>query len=144
MRSALDARAELDLVVADASALVELVIDGRRRAGADVLLARYEASSEMTVVTAAHGLIEVINALRRLAMRGFLAPEHGLDLILDATGPRTRRIWALRQRMTAYDAASAAAAEALAAPLITVDGRLLRACRAAAIPAMHLDDLVAR
>jgi predicted nucleic acid-binding protein len=61
--------------------------------------------------------------------------------VLDATGPRLSRIWALRERMSAYDAAYAAAAQALAAPLITVDKRLLRACEEAGIAATHLDDL---
>lgn len=45
--------------------------------------------------------------------------------------------------MTAYDAAYAATAEALGVPLVTVDGRLLRACRAQGIAAEHLDDLLA-
>lgn len=45
--------------------------------------------------------------------------------------------------MSAYDAAYAAAAEALRAPLVTVDQRLLRACREAGIPAMQLVALAA-
>lgn len=88
--------------------------------------------------------------MRRLYLRGILTPEQGqmavewlgeLDLVLDATAPRLRRIWSLRDRMSAYDAAYAAAAEALDAPLVTVDARLLRGCRDAAISAMHLDQL---
>jgi predicted nucleic acid-binding protein len=63
------------------------------------------------------------------------------DLMLDATAPRARRIWSLRERMSAYDAAYAAVAEAVDVPLITVDDRLLAACEAAEIPAMSLDDL---
>jgi predicted nucleic acid-binding protein len=43
--------------------------------------------------------------------------------------------------MSAYDAAYAAAAEAVGAPLVTVDARLLAACSEAAIPAVHLDVL---
>jgi predicted nucleic acid-binding protein len=96
-------------------------------------------------------LIEAMSAVRRLTQRDVLTPEQGLaaldwlgelDLVLDATGPRMRRIWSLREGMTACDAAYAAAAEAFDAPLLTVDGRLLRACRDAAISAMHLDELV--
>ena len=45
------------------------------------------------------------------------------------------------QRMSAYDAAYAAAAEAFDARLVTVDARLVRACRDGAIPATHLDEL---
>lgn len=150
-RSALPPTPELELVVADASVLVELVVAGRHRRGADALLSRYAASPALTLVSAAHGLIEATSAVRRLTLGGLLTPEQGLaavdwlggfDLVLDATAPRLRRIWSLREGMTAYDAAYAAAADALAAPLVTVDGRLLRACRDVAIPAMHLDDLV--
>jgi predicted nucleic acid-binding protein len=130
--------------------LVELVLAGRHRRGADVLLARYAASTDLALASAAHGLVEAMSAVRRLAMRDVLTTEAGLaavewlgelDLVLDATAPRVRRIWALRERMSAYDAAYAAAAEALEAPLLTVDKRLLRACHDATISAMHLDDL---
>jgi len=130
--------------------LVELVIAGRHRRGADVLLARYAASPELTLVSAAHGLVEAMDVIRRLTQRDVLRPDDGLaavewlgelGLVLDATAPRMRRIWSLRERMSAYDAAYAAAAEAFAAPLLTVDQGLLRACRDAAIPAVHLDDL---
>ena len=136
----------------DASVLVELVIAGRHSRGADVLLSRYATLPSLTLVSAAHGLIEALSAVRRLVLRTDLTPEDGLaavewlvrlELILDATAPRARRIWSLRDRMSAYDAAYAAAAEALAAPLVTVDTRLLRACRDAGIPAIDLDDLTA-
>jgi predicted nucleic acid-binding protein len=136
----------------DASVLVELVIAGRHRRGADVLLSRYATLPSLTLVSAAHGLIEALSAVRRLVLRADLTPEDGLaavewlvrvDLVLDATAPRARRVWSLRDRMTAYDAAYAAAAEALAAPLVTVDTRLLRACRDAGIAAIDLDDLAA-
>ncbi len=136
----------------DASVLVELVIAGRHRRGADVLLSRYATLPSLTLVSAAHGLVEALSAVRRLVLRAVLTPEDGLaavewlvrlDLVLDATAPRARRIWSLRDRMSAYDAAYAAAAEALAAPLVTVDTRLLRACRDAGIAAIDLDDLTA-
>lgn len=129
--------------------LVELVVAGRHRRGAEALLRRYATVPRLTLVSAAHGLIEATSAVRRLVLRDDLAPEHGLDalewlaeldLALDPTAPRLRRIWSLRERMSAYDAAYAAAAEAFGVPLITVDGRLLRACHDAAIPARHLDD----
>jgi predicted nucleic acid-binding protein len=85
-------------------------------------------------------------------LRADLSPEEGLaavewlarlDLVLDATAPRARRIWSLRDRMSAYDAAYAAVAEALSAPLVTVDTRLLRACHDAGIAAVDLDELTA-
>lgn len=136
----------------DASVLVEMVVAGRSQRGADILLARYEASPELTLISAAHGLVEAISAVRRLALRGVLSDEQGLaavewltqfDLVLDASAPRARRIWSLREQMSAYDAAYAAAAEAFAAPLLTADEGLLRACHSAEIPAMHIDALPA-
>lgn len=95
-------------------------------------------------------MVEAISALRRLTLTGALEADQGLaavewlgrlDLILDPTAPRRRRIWSLREGMTAYDAAYAAAAEALDAPLLSVDQRLIRACADASIPAIHLDEL---
>jgi predicted nucleic acid-binding protein len=130
--------------------LVELVIAGRHRRAAELLLSRYAASPTFTLVSAAHGMIEATSAVRRLTLRDLLTPEHGLaaiewltelDLVLDPTGPRLRRIWSLRERMSAHDAAYAAAAEAFEAPLVTVDARLLRACQGAGIAAVHLDDV---
>lgn len=134
--------------------LVELVIDGRHRAGAEVLLERYAAPERrLTFVTAAHGLIEATSAVRRLVRQRALEAADGwralrwlgeLDIVLDATAPRLPRVWALRDRMSAYDAAYAVAAEAIDVPLLTTDSRLLRACRQERIPAQHLDDLASR
>ncbi|HTE59967.1 MAG TPA: type II toxin-antitoxin system VapC family toxin [Solirubrobacteraceae bacterium] len=140
------------VVVVDASALVELVIEGEHRAGADALLDRYRTVDRLVLVSAAHGLIEATSAIRRLAQRGSLPPEQGwqsiswlgqIDLVLDATAPRLRRVWALREQMSAYDAAYAAAAEALDSPLISTDGRLLSACGSAGIQAAHLSTFAA-
>lgn len=136
---------ERGLLVLDASALVELVIEGDHRAGADEVLDRYRSGA--VLISAAHGPIESASALRRMTHLGALSPEEGrqavdwlveLDIVLDAPAPRMRRIWALRDRMSAYDAAYAAAAEALGAPLITTDARLLEACQTAGIDATHL------
>jgi predicted nucleic acid-binding protein len=131
--------------------LVELVIDGRHRAGAEALLERYaDPRARLTFVSAAHGLIEAASALRRLVRQGLVAGADGaaalrwlgeLDIVLDATAPRLPRIWALRDHMSAYDAAYAAAAEAIDVPLLTADSRLLRACRQESIPAGHIDEL---
>lgn len=133
----------------DASALVELVVDGRHRKGADALLARYAAARpRLVLVSAAHGLVEATSALRRLVRLGMLDHRAGaeavdwlgrLDLALDPTAPRFPRIWALRDTMSAYDAAYAALAEAVNEPLVTVDKRLLRACRKVGIAAVQLD-----
>lgn len=131
--------------------LVELVIGGRHRAGAEVLLERYgDPETRLTFVSAAHGLVEAASALRRLVRQRVVETTEGwqalrwlgeLDIVLDATAPRLPRIWALRDRMSAYDAAYAAAAEAIDVPLLTADRRLLLACRHERIPATHLDEL---
>jgi predicted nucleic acid-binding protein len=144
---------EPDPLVLDASALVELVVEGEHRAGADALLDRYENDTGLVLISAAHGLIEAASAIRRMTLHGALEPEDGeravgwlgsLNLVLDATAPRLRRIWALRERMSAYDAAYAAAAEGFEAPLVSTDERLLRACQAAGVRAAHLSGLDAR
>lgn len=136
-----------DHLLLDASVLVELVVDGHHRPDADLLLDRIAEDPDLVLITAAHGLIEAASALRRLVRQGALAAEDGthavaalrrLDLVLDATGPRLPLVWELRERMSAYDATYAAAAEALDLPLLTVDARLLRACGDAGIPARHL------
>lgn len=128
--------------------LVELVVAGRHVRGADALLSRYAAPERLTLVSAAHGLIEATSAVRRLVLREQLTADDGrravqwlanADVVLDAPSPRLPQIWALRDRMSTYDAAYAAAAKALDAPLLTVDLRLLRACDAADIRAVHLD-----
>jgi predicted nucleic acid-binding protein len=138
------------VVLLDASALVELVVAGRHHQGADALLARYSnAEARLVFASAAHALVEAASALRRLVRLGILDPPSGseatywlssLDLALDPTAPRLPRIWSLREVMSAHDAAYAAMAEAIGRPLVTVDRRLLNACRRAGIAAIHLDD----
>ena len=134
--------------------LVELVIAGRHRAGAETLLARYgDPEKQLTFVSAAHALIEGTSAVRRLVREDLIGAADGwravrwlgeLDIVLDATTPRLARIWALRDRMSAYDAAYAATAEAMVTPLLTTDRRLLRACQHEGIPAQHIEELVRR
>lgn len=80
--------------------------------------------------------VEVAHALRRLALQGGLSNERAQNALEDLLDlPLNRyshtellpRVWALRASLTAYDAAYAALAEALDAPLITTDGRFSRA-----------------
>ncbi len=101
-------------------------------------------------MSAAHGIVEALSALRRLARQGELAVDDAaaavgwlrdLDLVLDATAPRAPRMWDLRDAMSTYDAAYAAAAEAFGVPLVTVDRRLQRACGRVGILAVDLDEL---
>jgi predicted nucleic acid-binding protein len=77
--------------------------------------------------------VEVAQVLRRYALAGDLHATRGLQALEDlADLPLTRyphdlllpRIWELRRKLTAYDAAHVALAEALAAPLVTRDAAL--------------------
>ena len=80
--------------------------------------------------------LEVLHALRRQALLGTLSRERSSEALTDLGNiafacyphtPLVGRIWELRENLTAYDAAYVALAEALEAPLVTMDGRLSQA-----------------
>lgn len=80
--------------------------------------------------------IEILHALRGLVRAGQLSPDRAEDICTDVSDltitryshqPLADRIWALRDNLTAYDAAFVALSEALNAPLITCDARLAKA-----------------
>lgn len=77
--------------------------------------------------------VEVLQVLRRHVRRGVLAPDRANAALEVATDvptqryphePLAGRIWALRDNLTAYDAAYVALAEVLEVPLVTSDRRL--------------------
>jgi predicted nucleic acid-binding protein len=79
---------------------------------------------------------EVANVLRRAARAGDVSSDvaslgHALLLELEIElfpyRPVAERIWELRENLSSYDAWYVALAEALDAPLATLDGRLRRA-----------------
>lgn len=80
--------------------------------------------------------VEVLHVLRRHSFSGALS-ERRERVALDRLSstrmtryPHTAllgRIWELKNNLTAYDAAYVALAESLAAPLVTLDGRLAQA-----------------
>ena len=80
--------------------------------------------------------LEVVSALRRLAMNKQISDEEAirgltalndLSVVRYAHSPFQQRLWGLRQTLTPYDATYVALAEALDAPLITLDAKLARA-----------------
>lgn len=79
---------------------------------------------------------EVSNTLRRLALAGTIDASSAGAALRDLTDlgiqlypfePFADRVWALRDAVTAYDAWYVALAEAVDAPLATLDGRLVGA-----------------
>ena len=121
----------MTVVVADASAVVAALLDaGPVGAWASRVLAASD-------VAAPHLMpCEASNLVRRTELRGAVsAPEAAqahADLVdlaaeLFPFEPFAARVWQLRPNVTAYDAWYIAVAEALDAPLATVDRRLARA-----------------
>ena len=80
--------------------------------------------------------LEVAQVLRRLAQLKEITAARAQEALDDYAGllvervahrELLRRVWQLRDSMTAYDGAYVALAEALGAPLLTCDGKLARA-----------------
>jgi len=115
------------VIVLDASAAVAALLnDGnaRRLVGSESLHAPHLIDAE------------VVSALRRLGLAGTLNAEDGLRsvetwsqlaVIRYAAEPLLRRVWELRERISAYDAMYVALAELLDCALVTADARLSRA-----------------
>jgi predicted nucleic acid-binding protein len=120
------------MIVLDASAIVELLL-ATRRGGA---IAARLADPTLSLHVPHLADVEVVQALRRYVRDGELDAASArsaiedlgaLDLERHPHEPLLDRVWALRQNLTAYDAAYVALAEALDAILLTCDGRLARA-----------------
>jgi predicted nucleic acid-binding protein len=118
-------------VVVDASVLVAAATDaGREGVWAESVLARGDLVAPQLV------LVEATNVLRRLERERLLAPREAdearrdvllLPLDLFPFEPFAERIWELRRTVSSYDAWYVALAEAIDAPLATLDRRLRRA-----------------
>ncbi|WP_216898086.1 type II toxin-antitoxin system VapC family toxin [Nocardia alni] len=117
--------------VVDASAVVALLVDSGPVGEwvSEVAEGRMLFASDLMP-------FEVTNVLRRNRLAGLidettanLAHADMLDMVifLDPYYAVAERVWALRENVTAYDAAYVAIAEARGIPLITLDERLARA-----------------
>src|SRR5688500_4761122 len=122
-------------MVLDASAVVEWLL---QTAKADAIDARlFSPRTASGPWHTPHLLdVEVAQALRRLVVAGDIPATRAYAALEDLTDlplvryPHDwllRRIWELRQNLTAYDAAYVALAEALDSPLVTCDGRIAAA-----------------
>ena len=118
------------MIVADASALLDLLL--RRPAAAAI-----EAEISSEVVLHAPHLVdtEVLHGLRRWVSRHDLSAARAqralaalaaLPLVRHPHAPLSAAVWALRDRLSAYDATYAALAKGLGARLLTSDRRLAR------------------
>jgi predicted nucleic acid-binding protein len=112
------------LIVVDASAIVDALFtvgDVHAR------ILRYEVHAPVTVDA------EVLHAVRRKWLAKLVKDQEAtmavdlfqtFDIVRHPVAPLVKRIWALRQNITAYDAGYVALAESLALPLLTRDWRL--------------------
>jgi predicted nucleic acid-binding protein len=120
------------VIVLDASTVIELLLQtttGKRVARR--IAARGQGLHAPHLVD-----VEVLQVLRRWEACGVLSPGRAAEAVADLAeldvrrhpdDVLSRRVWELRARVTAYDAAYLALAEGLRAPLLTTDGRLARA-----------------
>ena len=131
------------MIVLDASAAVEVILNLPRAAAG--LRTRIAESGETLHVPHVFDL-EVVAAIRRHALRGVLSERRTRRALralddLRATRyshvPLRPRIWELRENVTPYDGAYVALAEALRAPLVTVDAALAGAAGARAVVELH-------
>lgn len=120
------------MIVVDASALIELLLN----TATGTSVARRIASPDESLHVPHLADIEVAQVLRRYVREGALDDDaarsaledlRALDLERHDHEPHLGRIWALRDNLTAYDAAYVSLAEVLGAPLLTTDSRLARA-----------------
>ena len=118
-------------LVVDASAVMAALV------GSDADGRWAESVLRQDTLAAPHLMpVEAANILRRSGLAGSLSADAAAlahnDLVqlrveLFPYAPLAGRVWQLRENLTAYDAWYVALAEALRAPLVTIDRRLSRA-----------------
>jgi predicted nucleic acid-binding protein len=121
------------LIVLDASAVVDILVGSGPIA--ENIRERIEEPGQSLHVPHLIDL-EVLHTLRRHTLRGTISQRRSAEALEDLTNiaferyPHAQlleRIWELKENLIPYDAAYVALAEALDAPLVTLDARLARA-----------------
>ena len=116
------------MIVADASAIAELLLARPRAQAIREVLAEH---TEIHVPEHFH--VEVLSVLRRYSIRLELSELRAAEALAALRGLRTLSypvielvdaVWALRETLTAHDAAYLALAQRLDVGLITIDGEL--------------------
>ena len=118
------------MIVADASAILEFLLGGSRGR-----LVEAHIGEDTSIQVPALLDAEVAQVLRRM-VAGAILEEARARASLEILGdmplqrhfltPLLPRIWALRENLTAYDAAYVSLAEALSCSLLTFDEKLSR------------------
>lgn len=116
------------MIVVDTSAIVNALV---ARPAPERLVDRLADAGSLH---APHLLdVEVTAALRGLVLGGRLAADRASDALTDylrlpivrySVEPLLPQVWALRDRLTAYDATFVALAQALGRPLVTCDRKV--------------------
>jgi predicted nucleic acid-binding protein len=132
------------MTVVDASAVAELLLGMPLARAAERHVFDAQGAAAPDLLNA-----EILHVLRRYERRGVIDAERSSQAVADLTDlPIARyptlalleRAWTLRSNLTSYDAMYAALAQALAASLVTTDGRLAKAARVHARIAVVLLD----
>jgi predicted nucleic acid-binding protein len=120
------------MIVVDASALLELLLQTSR--GERVEARLFRAEDELHVPHLVD--VEITQGLRRLVRSGEVSSGRADEAIADLADLDLHRhphldllgrAWKLRDNISAYDAMYVALAEAIEAPMITCDGPLAKA-----------------
>jgi predicted nucleic acid-binding protein len=124
------------MIVIDASAMVELLMDTELGRRIDALVLDAAASHAPHLLD-----IEVMQVLRRFVLAGQVSAARAREALVDlanfplerhAHGALIERVFELRANLTAYDATYLALAEALDSTLVTCDKALAKVAGARA------------